>query len=175
MTSTGTNGTSNTSGTELDDEEEADDDFEMAVLSVLKVESFTEHEYGIVKVDVPTLGVITKDGRAVKFVLPFQLGNTHESCKDVGRVMTEVCFDENRSGAENAMKWGGEWKQPGEADPRHEVFGHFHLLHKEAAVKAGIVVSGDDVFGGKYSLLKEYEGRWHGAAVHQQRGGLGSR
>ncbi|GMH80512.1 hypothetical protein TL16_g08575 [Triparma laevis f. inornata] len=162
MTSTGTNGTSNTSGTEMDNEdEEMDDDFEITVQTVLKVESFTEHEYGIVKVDVPTLGVITKDGRAVKFVMPFQLGNSHESCKDVGRSLMEVCFDENRSNfneSSNSMKWGGEWKQPGagDHDPRHEVFGQFHLLHKENIVKAGDNLT-TTAFGGKYSLLKEYE------------------
>ena len=60
------------------------DDFVMPTSSVLKVECFGEHEYGIIKVNIPTLGIMTKDGRAVKFVLPFQLGNTHDSCLKLG-------------------------------------------------------------------------------------------
>ena len=72
----------------------------------------------------------------------------------------EVCFDENRSNfneSSSSMKWGGEWKQPGQAgDPRHEIFGQFHLLHKEALVKAGNNLT-TTAFGDKYSLLKEYE------------------
>ena len=167
-TSTGTASSTRTSGTDEgdlgrigeagdNDSRAEDEDFEMAVLSVLKVDSFTDHEYGIVKVNVPTLGVMTKDGRAVKFVLPFQLGNTHDGCRDLVAQIIGICFDKDRagSGSDGSMSWGGEWKAPS-ADMDAKSYGKFHLTHKRALLEAGGVGKGNRAFG-DYSLVKEYE------------------
>jgi len=91
---------------EILEDEEANDDWEVPLGTILKVECFGENEFGAVKVNVPTLGVLTKDGRAVKFVMPFSLGNTHELCIGFGKKLEQVCFkDVVAPGA----AWGGEW------------------------------------------------------------------
>lgn len=154
-------GTSVETGT-IDEEAEEDGedrdgekDFIIPTCSILRVESFGEHEYGIVKVNVPTLGIVTKDGRAVKFVLPLQLGNTHELCGVFTRVIQEVAFNVEGGGLGNPnssgnMKWGGDWG----GNKKGDGWGSFHLDHCDKS--AGVKGKGDEIFG-KYSLMGEYE------------------
>ncbi|GMI03533.1 hypothetical protein TrRE_jg6659 [Triparma retinervis] len=144
----------------IEEEEEEDQrathgDFVVPVSAILRVESFGEHEYGIVKVNVPTLGIVTKDGRAVKFVLPFQLGNTHELCGLLTRVIQEVAFNVEGGGLGNPnssgnMKWGGDWG----TSKKSGGWGTYHLLHCEK--NSDLKGKGDEKFG-KYTLKGEYE------------------
>lgn len=126
------------------------DDFVMPTSSVLKVECFGEHEYGIIKVNIPTLGIMTKDGRAVKFVLPFQLGNTHDSCLKLGRSVSENAF-ENGTGmpqATGSTTWGGEWTPPEQHVPK-QPWGAFPFIFKIERDRSGkpLAGAGDEVFG----------------------------
>jgi len=131
-------------------------DFEIPVTSILKVECFGEHEYGIIKVNIPTLGLMTKDGRAVKFVMPFQAGNTHESCLKAGKLISEMAFEVGGMPKESgATTWGGEWNGPAkERTPGGPKWGEFPRMFKEKRGLKG-VGAGAEVFG-NYNLLDEY-------------------
>ena len=117
------------------------DDWIVPLGTVLKVECFGENDFGAVKVNVPTLGVLTKDGRAVKFVMPFALGNTHELCLKFGKKLEQATF---KDVVVPGSAWGGEWGGDISGYPGHNANSQTSNFNNDFGVRGGKRSNGSD-------------------------------
>ncbi len=118
------------------------EDLTIPLQCVLRVD--VQSPADLMKSPTPTLGVLTRDGRAVRFTFP---GAEHSDVAELAGRVSDLSFDKSKGGAVpvGSIAWGGEYKEASNG----EGWGSFPLKNYRPD---GL---GDELFG-EYNLRDEY-------------------